>query len=129
MGGWVGLSLKMVRQILIVFLTLPLLLNLIYKFLAAKHQKLLHLQNYFEDCEWVHFSLLNFIPSSLLVATFPKFSHNSVEKRQAAALRPAAFLKSSVQIQEVYQPIGGGELQISVIKRVFYIQNALVLSG
>jgi hypothetical protein len=41
-------------------------------------------------------------------------------------LLPAAFQKSSVQTQEVYQPIGGGgELNIAIFKRVLKIQTAL----
>jgi hypothetical protein len=38
----------------------------------------------------------------------------------------AAFQQSSVQTQEVYQPIGGGELNIAIFKRVLKIQTALV---
>jgi hypothetical protein len=40
----------------------------------------------------------------------------------------AALQKSSVQIQEIYQPIGRGDCTL-LSKRVLLIQKLLVLSG
>jgi hypothetical protein len=45
------------------------------------------LQNSFEYCDWVHYSLLIFTPSFPLIATISGFSQNSFEKRKDVACR------------------------------------------
>ncbi len=47
--GWIGLGQERVRQLFIIFLTVPLILYWINKFLAAYHQKLLNSPQAFED--------------------------------------------------------------------------------
>jgi hypothetical protein len=74
------------------------------------------LHSSFQDHKQVNYSLLNFNPFRPTGDHLSGFSLNSFEKWQVAAWR---FSKEFVQIQKVYQPIGGGKLCLAVSKRVF----------
>jgi hypothetical protein len=84
------------------------------------------LHSSFQDHEQVHYSILNFNPFLPIGDHLSGFSQNSFEKWQVAA---CCFSKEFVQIQKVYQPIGGGKLHFVVFKRVLQILKPLVLSS
>ncbi len=67
-------------------------------------------------------SVLISIPFFLLVGTVLDFT-NSLEKLQVAAIW------FSVQIWEMYRPIGSGELHSAALKRCWQIYKILVLTG
>ncbi len=126
----VGLGEEKVRHIFINLLTVPLILYLIYKFLAIWHQKLLNLLKVFQnqwDCLWQAFKSGRCCP-----AHFPKYNCSSATDFcccHISKLPLAGFQKLLLQLRDICNPIGAKDLNLPVLKSFQQIQKLLVLNG